>query len=140
MVFELEDAELRIGERELLRDAELWLERGEHVSLIGPNGSGKTTLISALAGQRELDAGKLRRGHNVKLGLLSQHAEELDSTAHRARGRPARHRAHARTRRARCSASSCSPARRPRSRSRACRAASAGGCRWRSSCTRAPTC
>src|ERR687893_650267 len=25
----------------------------------------------------ELDSGKLRRGHNVKLGLLSQHAEEL---------------------------------------------------------------
>jgi ATP-binding cassette subfamily F protein 3 len=81
VVFEMEDAELRIGERDLLRDAELWLERGEHVSLIGPNGSGKTTLISALVGARELDAGKLRRGHNVKLGLLSQHAEELDSTA-----------------------------------------------------------
>jgi ATP-binding cassette subfamily F protein 3 len=81
VVFEMEDAELRIGERELLRHAELWLERGEHVSLIGPNGSGKTTLISALVGARELDAGKLRRGHNVKLGLLSQHAEELDSTA-----------------------------------------------------------
>ena len=80
-MFELEDAELRIGDRELLRDAELWLERGEHVSLIGPNGSGKTTLISALAGLRELDAGKLRRGHNVKLGVLSQHAEELDATA-----------------------------------------------------------
>ena len=47
------------------------------MSLIGPNGTGKTTLIKALAGQRELDAGKLRRGHNVKLGLLSQHAEEL---------------------------------------------------------------
>src|SRR3954451_19422282 len=81
VVFEVEDAELRIGDRELLRGAELWLERGEHVSLIGPNGSGKTTLISALTGARELDGGKLRRGHNVKLGLLSQHAEELDSTA-----------------------------------------------------------
>jgi len=81
VVFELADAELRIGDRELLRDAELWLERGEHVSLIGPNGSGKTTLISALTGQRELVAGKLRTGHNVKLGVLSQHAEELDATA-----------------------------------------------------------
>jgi ATP-binding cassette subfamily F protein 3 len=81
VVFELEDGELRIGDKELLEDAELWLERGEHVSLIGPNGSGKTTLISALTGQRELDGGKLRRGHNVKLGVLSQHAEELDQTA-----------------------------------------------------------
>src|SRR5919112_1848284 len=42
VVFELEGAELRIGKRELLRDAELWLERGEHVSLVGPNGTGKT--------------------------------------------------------------------------------------------------
>src|SRR6185503_17334690 len=62
VVFEVEDGELRIGERTLLRDFELWLERGEHVSLIGPNGTGKTTLIKALAGQRELDSGKLRRG------------------------------------------------------------------------------
>ena len=77
VVFELEHGTLRIGERELLRDAELWLERGEHVSLVGPNGAGKTTLILALAGERELDGGKLRRGHNVKLGILSQHAEEL---------------------------------------------------------------
>ena len=30
-----------IGRRELLHDAELWLERGEHVSLVGPNGSGQ---------------------------------------------------------------------------------------------------
>jgi ATP-binding cassette subfamily F protein 3 len=78
VVFELEDAALRIGDRTLVEDAELWLERGEHVSLVGANGTGKTTLISVLAGERELDGGKLRRGHNVKVGLLSQHAEELD--------------------------------------------------------------
>jgi ATP-binding cassette subfamily F protein 3 len=77
VVFEVEDGQLKIGDRVLLRDFELWLERGEHVSLIGPNGSGKTTLIKALSGQRELDGGKLRRGHNVKIGLLSQHADEL---------------------------------------------------------------
>ncbi len=80
VVYEVEDGQLRIGDRTLLEDFEFWLERGEHVSLVGSNGSGKTTLITALAGQRELDGGKLRRGHNVKLGLLSQHAEELGST------------------------------------------------------------
>ena len=83
VVFEVEDGELKIGDRTLLHDFELWLERGEHVSLIGPNGAGKTTLINALAGRRELDAGKLRRGHNVKLGLLSQHAEELGAAGAR---------------------------------------------------------
>jgi ATP-binding cassette, subfamily F, member 3 len=79
VVFEIEGGELRIGDRMLLHDAEFWLERGEHVTLVGPNGSGKTTLIKALAGERGLDRGALRRGHNLKLGVLSQHAEELGS-------------------------------------------------------------
>jgi ATP-binding cassette subfamily F protein 3 len=61
----------------LLDDVELWLERGEHVSLVGPNGTGKTTLIETLAGRRELGAGRLSTGHNVKVGYLSQHADEL---------------------------------------------------------------
>jgi ATP-binding cassette, subfamily F, member 3 len=77
VVFELEHAELSAGGKSLLHDAELWLERGEHVSLVGPNGSGKTTLIETLAGRRELQEGKLLTGHNVKLGFLSQHADEL---------------------------------------------------------------
>jgi ATP-binding cassette subfamily F protein 3 len=79
VIFELEDATLQAGEKSLLRGAELWLERGEHVSLVGANGTGKTTLIETLAGQRELPEGKLRTGHNVQLGYLSQHAEELNA-------------------------------------------------------------
>ncbi len=77
VVFELEDGRLQAGEKELLAGAEIWLERGEHVSLVGSNGAGKTTLIETLAGLRPLAGGKLRQGHNVKLGFLSQHADEL---------------------------------------------------------------
>jgi ATP-binding cassette, subfamily F, member 3 len=87
VVFELENGHVEVGDRVLLDEAELWLERGEHVTLVGPNGAGKTTLIETLAGLRELDGGgpgpivtgKLRSGHNVKLGFLSQHAEELSA-------------------------------------------------------------
>jgi ATP-binding cassette, subfamily F, member 3 len=79
VVFELEHAELSAGGKELLHDAELWLERGEHVSLVGANGTGKTTLIETLVGRRELPAGKLLTGHNIKVGYLSQHAEELNA-------------------------------------------------------------
>jgi ATP-binding cassette, subfamily F, member 3 len=61
----------------LLEHAELWLERGEHVSLVGPNGTGKTTLIETLAGRRKLAGGRLSIGHNVRIGYLSQHADEL---------------------------------------------------------------
>jgi ATP-binding cassette subfamily F protein 3 len=63
--------------RALIDPAELWLERGEHVALVGANGSGKTTLIETLAGERPLPRGKLRTGHNVTLAYLSQHAEWL---------------------------------------------------------------
>ena len=77
VVLELAGATIAAGEHELLEGAELWLERGEHVNLVGPNGAGKTTLIETLAGRRPLGDGKLRRGHNVELGLLSQHADEI---------------------------------------------------------------
>jgi ATP-binding cassette subfamily F protein 3 len=79
VIFELLDGRVEIGDQPLvlLDHAELWLERGEHVSLVGPNGTGKTTLIETLAGRRELAHGRLSTGHNVKVGYLSQHADEL---------------------------------------------------------------
>jgi ATP-binding cassette subfamily F protein 3 len=84
VIFELQDGRVQIdgagadgGPLVLLDRGELWLERGEHVSLVGPNGAGKTTLIETLAGRRSLGAGKLSTGHNVTVGYLSQHAEEL---------------------------------------------------------------
>jgi ATP-binding cassette, subfamily F, member 3 len=89
VIFELIDGRIEVGGGAhgpdgrvgpvitLLEHADLWLERGEHVSLVGPNGTGKTTLIEALAGRRELGGGRLSTGHNVKVGYLSQHADEL---------------------------------------------------------------
>ncbi|MGO9319976.1 MAG: ABC-F family ATP-binding cassette domain-containing protein [Solirubrobacteraceae bacterium] len=82
VIFELLDGRIEISDAKggplvLLEHVELWLERGEHVSLVGPNGTGKTTLIETLAGRRPLAAGKLSTGHNVKVGYLSQHADEL---------------------------------------------------------------
>jgi ATP-binding cassette subfamily F protein 3 len=92
VVFEFLNGRIAVGERVLLDEAELWLERGEHVALVGRNGAGKSTLIELLAGRRELDSGtdrnggpviegKLRTGHNVKLGFLSQHDEFEAGTA-----------------------------------------------------------
>ena len=133
----------RAGDKLLLDDAELWLERGEHVSLVGPErGRQDDADRDARGAPRAATRGKLRTGHNVKLGYLSQHADELQrrDRADRARGGPARDRADARARRGRCSGGSCSPARTPRSRSTGCPAASAGGCRSRSSSSPARTC
>ena len=78
------------------------------MSLVGANGSGKTTLISALTGAREFDGGKLRTGHNVKLGLLAQHADDLEGARARSWRPASGRRSSRRTTRGRCSASSCS--------------------------------
>jgi len=75
VVLELKDARIQAGERVLLEDAEMWLERGEHVCLVGANGAGKTTLVETLARRREPAAGRVSVGHNVSLGYLSQHSD-----------------------------------------------------------------
>ena len=75
IALEVEGARLEVGQRTLLDEGQMWIERGEHVCLIGPNGSGKSTLVEALVGRRELDAGRVQIGHNVEVGYLSQHAE-----------------------------------------------------------------
>jgi len=74
----VEGLDLRAGEKELLHDADLAIERGEHVALVGPNGSGKTTLLETLLGRREPTGGKLRLGHGVVPAYFSQHEAELD--------------------------------------------------------------
>ncbi len=73
MVLEAEHISLAAGDKPLLEDSELVLERGEHVALIGPNGSGKSTLLDAIVGSR---LGRI--GHGVQLAYFSQHEVELD--------------------------------------------------------------
>jgi ATP-binding cassette subfamily F protein 3 len=77
-VLEAEGLQVRIGERELLRDGTFALERGEHVALVGPNGSGKTTLLETILGRRDAAAGTTRLGHGVEVAYFSQHEVELD--------------------------------------------------------------
>jgi ATP-binding cassette subfamily F protein 3 len=75
IVLKLVNGRIEVPGRTLLADANLEIEREEHVVLVGANGSGKTTLIETLAGRREPASGSVRNGHNVRLGYLSQHAE-----------------------------------------------------------------
>jgi ATP-binding cassette, subfamily F, member 3 len=77
VVLEAEDVELSAGDKQLLEGADLVLERGEKVALVGPNGSGKTTLLEAILGRGELDGGAARLGHGVVPAYFSQHTQEV---------------------------------------------------------------
>ena len=45
--------------REVLKDINLYIKRGEIVGLLGPNGAGKTTLFNCLVGFLPVDGGKI---------------------------------------------------------------------------------
>ena len=54
---------------EVLRGAELWVEPGEIVAVVGPSGSGKSTLLHLLGGLDRADAGTISIGGEPIAGL-----------------------------------------------------------------------
>src|SRR5688572_17593494 len=68
----LERASLAFGASPLLDGADLALEAGERVALIGRNGSGKTSLMKAIAGQQALDDGTVWRTPGLRIAFVPQ--------------------------------------------------------------------
>jgi sulfate-transporting ATPase len=68
------------GDRLLLDDASFRIPAGAIVGIIGPNGAGKSTLFRMIAGKETPDAGEIRIGATVKLGVVEQTREGLDDT------------------------------------------------------------
>jgi ATP-binding cassette subfamily F protein 3 len=69
------------GERLVLEDVSVVIERGERVALIGPNGAGKSTLLRVLAGRDRPTGGSAALGIGVRPAYFAQdQAEHLDPT------------------------------------------------------------
>jgi ATP-binding cassette subfamily F protein uup len=68
----LQDVTLAFGGPPLLDHADLWIERGERVCLLGRNGAGKSTLMQLLDGTLAPDAGEVVRQSGVTVARLEQ--------------------------------------------------------------------
>jgi ATP-binding cassette subfamily F protein 3 len=67
------------GERVVLDDVNLVIERGDRVALIGPNGAGKSTLLRVLAGKDRPTKGSAAHGVGVRPAYFAQdQSEHLD--------------------------------------------------------------
>jgi ATP-binding cassette, subfamily F, member 3 len=68
----LDEVTLFFGDRMIFDAASLRLGHDDRIGLIGPNGSGKTTLLKIIAGEQEIDDGKVTRANGVRVGWLPQ--------------------------------------------------------------------
>jgi ATP-binding cassette subfamily F protein 3 len=70
------------GAKEVFRDVNFIVEKGDRIALVGVNGAGKSTLIKLLSGIEPLSAGEYKLGHNVQFDYFAQDQyKELDQEA-----------------------------------------------------------
>lgn len=72
----VEDLSKSYGEHVVFKNANMVIERGQKVALVGRNGEGKSTMIKAIMSELEFD-GKLEIGHNAKIGYFAQNQAAL---------------------------------------------------------------
>ena len=78
VVIEAEHVTKSYGDKTILKDISLLVERGSKIAFVGQNGQGKSTFIKAIVNEFEYK-GSIKLGHNVQLGYFAQNqAEYLD--------------------------------------------------------------
>jgi ABC transport system ATP-binding/permease protein len=78
LVIEAKNVSKTYGERKIVENFSIRVQRGDRVGIVGPNGAGKTTLVNLLTGADQPDSGSVRLGANLEMATLDQHRESLD--------------------------------------------------------------
>ncbi|RAI57467.1 ABC-F family ATP-binding cassette domain-containing protein [Roseicella frigidaeris] len=73
-VLAIRDLTLRIAGRALLEGADLGVDPGRKIGLVGRNGAGKSTLLRAIIGEIQPDGGEIRLAARARLGHVAQEA------------------------------------------------------------------
>lgn len=80
MIVDLNDVNINIGTRTLVRQLQLALRKGERIGIVGPNGAGKTTLLRTIIGECEPTEGTVKLGKNTAIAYLDQARSGLDES------------------------------------------------------------
>jgi ATP-binding cassette subfamily F protein 3 len=75
MIFEIKGLAKSYGDKKVLNDVDLFIERGTKLAFVGQNGQGKSTLAKLLVSVIK-GTGEFREGHNVKIGYFAQNQSE----------------------------------------------------------------
>jgi len=68
------------GERQIIRDFTLRIQRGDRIGIVGPNGAGKTTLLKLLTGELAPDTGKVERARTLSGIVIDQQRKLMEPT------------------------------------------------------------
>ena len=66
------------GDRPIIRDFSLRIQRGDRIGLVGPNGAGKTTLLKLLTGETAPDSGKVTRARTLSGIVIDQQRKLME--------------------------------------------------------------
>ncbi|WP_374000780.1 ATP-binding cassette domain-containing protein [Bdellovibrio bacteriovorus] len=81
-ILEVEHVDCGYGEKVILKDVSVRLERGNHLGIVGLNGAGKSTLLKSLGEQIPLVKGSIKWGHQVSFSYFAQHTPESLNPEH----------------------------------------------------------
>jgi ATP-binding cassette subfamily F protein 3 len=71
---------IRIAGRLLLDEADLTVDPGRRIGLVGRNGAGKSTLLKAISGELAIDGGSIRLAARARMGQVRQEAPDGDQS------------------------------------------------------------
>ena len=81
VVLEIDNVSKKYGDKTILKNINLLVERGSKIAFVGQNGQGKTTLAKMIINEIPFD-GIIKKGHNVEIGYFAQNqAHYLDKEA-----------------------------------------------------------
>ena len=79
-VIDAEHVSKAFGERQIIRDFSLRIQRGDRIGLVGANGTGKTTLLKLLTGELAPDSGTVTRAKTLSGIVIDQQRKLMEPT------------------------------------------------------------